>query len=408
MQGLEKVLIIGKVWPEPKSSAAGARMMQLLDFFISKNCDVTFASTANESPFQEDLSKLNIRTQIIQLNDNSFDEFLSTIEPTAVVFDRFMTEEQFGWRVMEQFPNAIRILNSEDLHGLRHARQESIKIDGSLNYVDLFNEKMAREVASIYRSDIALMVSEVEIELLEQHFGIPNHKLVYLPLFAGEMIEESMSYDDRKGFLFIGNYWHEPNWDALRYLKTTIWPLIRASMKDAVIHVYGAYAGQKVMDFHSERDGFIVHGRAEDAMEVTINARVSLVPLRYGAGIKGKIMEAMLAGTPVITSEVGAESMTVNNQLNGTIANDPIEFAKAAIELYQSEEKWLKAQSIGFEIVSTKFNASTYLPNFEMHLSELVKNIQDHRKKDFTSFLIQHQSLLSTKYLSKWIEEKNK
>ena len=408
MQGFEKVLIIGKVWPEPKSSAAGARMMQLLDFFISKNCEVTFASTANESPFQEDLSNLNIRTQTIQLNDNSFDDFLSTIEPTAVVFDRFMTEEQFGWRVMEQFPDAIRILNSEDLHGLRYARQESIKIDGTLNNVDLFNDKMAREVASIYRSDIALMVSEVEIELLEQQFGIPNHKLVYLPLFAGEMIEESMSYNDRKGFLFIGNYWHEPNWDALRYLKITIWPLIRASMKDAVIHVYGAYAGQKVMDFHSERDGFLVHGRTEDALEVTMNARISLVSLRYGAGIKGKVMEAMQVGTPVVTTDVGAESMTVDHRINGTIANDPAEFAKAAIELYQSEEKWLKAQSIGYEIVSTKFNASTYSPSFELNLSDLAQNIKEHRKKDFTSFLIQQQSLLSTKYLSKWIEEKNK
>lgn len=408
MQGFEKVLIIGKVWPEPKSSAAGTRMMQLIDFFQSQNSQIVFASTANESPYQEDLSLLNIETVSIQLNSDAFDEFLKQINPTAVLFDRFMTEEQFGWRVMENCPGAIRILDSEDLHGLRFARHESIKKDGTLDHVELFNEKSIREVASIYRSDLTLLVSEIELELLQTKFGVPKQKLKYLPIFKSESQRDLPSFEERDGFLFIGNFWHEPNWDAVRYLRTTIWPLIRQKMPNAVINVYGAYASQKVTDLDSEKEGFLIHGRAEDAEEVTMKARVSLVPLRFGAGIKGKILEAMHVGTPVLTTSIGAESMTVEGQLNGAIADDPQAFSDEAVKLYTSKSMWEHAQKVGFEMISTKYDADNYLPDFRTELIELAKNIEQHRRLDFTSILLQHQSLLSTKYLSKWIEEKNK
>lgn len=408
MQGFEKVLIIGKVWPEPISSAAGTRMMQLIDFFQSQNCEIIFASTANESSYQEDLSKLNIETASIHLNSDSFDNFLKKVKPNAVIFDRFMTEEQFGWRVMENCPEAIRILDSEDLHGLRFARQESIKKDGTLNHVELFNEKSSREIASIYRCDVSIMISEIEIELLKSKFGIPPHKLKYLPLFSTEKFREIPSFESRKGFLFIGNFWHEPNWDAVRYLKTEIWPRIREKMPEAVVNVYGAYPSQKVTDFHSEKEGFLVHGRAEDAEVVTKNAKISLVPLRFGAGIKGKILEAMQVGTPIITTPIGAEAMTVDNELNGVISNNPQDFADAAVELYNSKPKWENAQQIGFQLALTKYAKDNYLPTLKEELLQLAANLETHRKLDFTSILVQQQSLLSTKYLSKWIEEKNK
>ncbi len=405
MQGVEKVLIIGKVWPEPKSSAAGLRMMQLIEFFQSLGAEVVFASTANESAFQE---KLTIQTKTIQLNSNSFDDFLLDLKPQIVVFDRFMTEEQFGWRVMENCPDALRILNSEDLHCLRFARQESIKRDGTLKHVELFNEKAFREVASIYRCDVSLMVSETEIELLNSVFNVPCTKLYYLPLCVEETNLTTPAFSDRKDFVFIGNFLHEPNWDAIRFLKTDIWPEIRAKMPEAVLNVYGAYPSQKVTDLHNASEGFLVHGRADNALEVIGNAKVCLVPVRFGAGIKGKILDAMKVGTPVVTTSIGAESMTVENRLNGIVADSIIEFATASIELYQNRDEWDKAQKNGFEIVSVKFSKGIYYPQFKSDLIELIREIKEIRKSDFTSLLVQQQSLLSTKFMSKWIEEKNR
>ena len=116
---MKKLLVIGYVWPEPNSSAAGARMLQLLDSFAQQGYAITYASPAQASPHAVDLAELNIDAVEIELNNQSFDEFIQTLEPNAVLFDRFMMEEQFAWRVEKHCPNALRILDTEDLHCLR-------------------------------------------------------------------------------------------------------------------------------------------------------------------------------------------------------------------------------------------------------------------------------------------------
>ena len=123
---MKKLLIIGFVWPEPKSSAAGNRMMQLINLFQNLNYEITFVSTALNIEFSEDLSVLNIKTQQIFLNDASFDLFCTNLSPDMVLFDRFLTEEQFGWRISENCPNAIKILDTTDLHSLRLTRHKAI------------------------------------------------------------------------------------------------------------------------------------------------------------------------------------------------------------------------------------------------------------------------------------------
>ena len=162
----KKLLVIGFVWPEPKSSAAGSRMLQLIDQFQNQGYDVTFASAANTSNHTFDLSRLNINTQAILLNDSSFDVFVKNLNPDVVLFDRFMSEEQYGWRVSEQCPNALRVLDTEDFHGLRKAREVALKQNVEVSITHLQNDITKREIASIYRSDISLMISEAEIDLL--------------------------------------------------------------------------------------------------------------------------------------------------------------------------------------------------------------------------------------------------
>ena len=124
---MPNLLVIGCVWPEPNSSAAGSRMLQLLDFFLSENYEITFVTTAARSEFAVDLEEMNIASEVIQMNHPSFDDLLKRIQPNLVLFDRFMTEEQFGWRVDETCPNAIKILDTEDLHFLRKTRIEAYK-----------------------------------------------------------------------------------------------------------------------------------------------------------------------------------------------------------------------------------------------------------------------------------------
>ena len=178
------LLIIGFVLPEPKSSAAGSRMLQLIRLFQKQGYAITFATTANDSDKAFDLNSIGVKITKIELNNASFDEFVKDLEPDVVVFDRFMTEEQFGWRVAEHCPNTIRILDTEDFHGLRKGRGEAIKNheDFSLKYLQ--NDTTKREIASIYRSDLSLIISEVEIEILTKQLKVDNNLLCYLGLLS--------------------------------------------------------------------------------------------------------------------------------------------------------------------------------------------------------------------------------
>ena len=409
----QHVLIIGFVWPEPNSSAAGGRMVQLISIFKEQGFEVTFASPAMDSDYMVDLNSLGVKKKSIALNCSSFDVFVKELNPSIVLFDRFMIEEQFGWRVAENCPNALRLLDTEDLHCLRLARQKAFKENRPFSTDDLLEEDVAkREIASILRCDVSLMISEYEMELLQTVFKIDSKILYYLPLLLepieDSMIQKSPSFEERNYFVFIGNFLHEPNWNAVQYLKETIWPLIRKQLPEAVLHIYGAYPSQKVLQLHQPKQGFYIMGRADDAQEVVKNARVVLAPLRFGAGIKGKLLEAMQCGTPSVTTTIGAESMCGDLPWNGFVTDNPQVFADKAIELYQEKLLWLKAQKNGFEIVEKRYLKSVFENDFVEHILETQTHLKQHRLHNFMGSMLQHHTLTSTKYMSRWIEEKNR
>jgi len=397
----KKVLIIGKVWPEPKSSAAGIRMMQLIKLIKEAGNEIYFTSTALETEFQSDIKKLGVHVSRIELNNDSFDSYIGGLKPDCVVFDRFMTEEQFGWRVDENCPNALKILNTEDLHFLRDERKHEVQSKKVKS--DLY----LRELTSIYRCDLTLLVSEFERELLMNKYQIPCDLLHYLPLFA-QRNEDLPSFDLRKDFMFIGNFYHEPNWDAVKVLKETVWPMIRKELPEARLNIYGAYPGQKVMDLHNEKEGFIVHGRIDDADRVTKSAKLSLAPLRFGAGIKGKILEAMSNGTPCITTSIGAEAMLMNNEWCGGVSDDWKKFSSLAVELYTKEELWSEAQNNGFNILQKQYRKNLFANAFIEKMDVLQDSLEEVRNLNIVGQLLNQHTMLSNRFMSKWIMEKNK
>lgn len=413
MNQIRKLLIIGFVWPEPNSSAAGGRMMQLISFFNNQGYQITFSSPALDSDFMVDLKDYNVDKKSIALNCTSFDLFIKDLNPDVVLFDRFMIEEQFGWRVAENCPNALRIIDTEDLHCLRLARQKAFKEHRNFVPADLLSEEVAkREIASILRCDLALMISEYEMKLLESIFKIDSALLCYLPFLLEpipeNILEELPSFEEREDFVFIGNFLHEPNWNAVQYLKETIWPLVRKKLPKANLNIYGAYPSQKVLQLHNPKEGFFVKGRALSASEVVLKAKVVLAPLRFGAGLKGKLVEAMQCGTPSVTTSIGAEAMSGDLAWNGFVNDDALDFAESAIQLYQNKIIWLKAQQNGIEIINKRYSKKSHEANFAKQLEFLLSNLNKHRLANFMGELLQHHTLKSTKYMSKWIEEKNK
>jgi len=403
----ESVLIIGFVWPEPQSSAAGARMLQLINLFNEQNWQITFASAAGDSDYMTDLSALNVATVNISLNSDAFDDIVKKLNPSIVLFDRFMTEEQFGWRVATQCPDAMRILDSEDLHCLRQTRHAAFKKGRDFELRELLSADITkREIASMLRCDLTLIISEFEMEILTKLLNVDKELIFYLPLFA-KPSADNPTYEERCDFVFFGNFHHEPNRDAVLYLKHDIWTGIHAKVPQASLHIYGAYPQQRDLQLHKPMDNFFVHGRAADAPEVVKKSRVVLAPLRFGAGIKGKLLEAMQCETPSVTTSIGAEGMNGNLSWNGIIADDTEEFVNAAVGLYNDKVLWNTSSQNGLEIINQRFLKSSFADNVISRIIKIQQNLNEHRINNFTGAMLGFHTMRSTEYLSRWIMEKN-
>lgn len=427
---INTVLVIGYVWPEPNSSAAGTRMLQLIELFLAQDCKVVFASAAALSEHRFDLSSLGITEQAITLNCSSFDQFIAELQPNLVLFDRFFTEEQFGWRVAQVCPNALRVLDTEDLHSLRNIRQQLLRkmqlncstdaerysiTPVNANMEDLYalmveDETAQREIAAIFRCDLSLIISEYEMQLLRRYFLVPEALLFYCPLWidCSGIQSPAVDFSARQHFITIGNFRHEPNWDAVLWLKHQLWPAIRLHLPTAELHIYGAYPPPKATQLHNPKQGFYIKGWAEDAHAVMGKARVCLAPLRFGAGIKGKLIDAMQTGTPSVTTFLGAEAMYDNEPWAGAIADTAEDFIAAAIRLYETPTDWQVSQVQGFEILRRRFGDNGSTARLWIRFLALASDLLIERQRNFVGQMLRNQYHQSLRYKSQWIEAKNR
>lgn len=408
----KNLLIVALNWPEPQATAAGQRMMQLISFFVERDYRVTFSCTKAEQPDALMTEKYRISTRYIVVNDPGFDVFVKALEPDIVIFDRFVAEEQFGWRVAQYAPSALRILDTEDLHSLRSARKEALESGIPYTHTSWLQTDMAkREIAAIFRCDLSLIISLYEMEILLTQVPVPARILLYLPLWAKEIMKRDMhkwpNFQKRADFICIGNGKHAPNTDAFLWLYQSIWPLIRKSLPTARVHIYGAYLPDRIQQLSHSETGFLVHGRIADSHEVMKKSRVNLAPLRFGAGIKGKLVEAMVCGTPSITTTIGIEGLSDASSSCALVSDLPEEFAALAVLLYQQEEVWNTVQDKGVVLINSGYGKKEHSTRLMAALKVIQEDVQSHRAGNFLGTMLQYHTLASTKYLSRWITAKN-
>lgn len=401
----QKLLIIGHVWPQPKASAAGEHMLHLIKLFTDLEYTIHFATAAQQPENYNDLDGVAITTTYVEINNDNFNDYIQELNPDVVLFDRFMVEEQFSWRVKKYCPQAFRILDTEDIHFLRKQRKDILKGEETDNLSDIAK----RELASIYRSDLSLIISEAEIKLLTETYGIPKAILFYLPLLSEAINLASMpNYETRKDVVFVGNFLHEPNWQAVQTLKKEIWPLVRKQNKDIQLHIYGAYAMDKHKQLQNTKEHFYVHGYVEDLDSVLENSRLLIAPLYFGAGQKGKLLKAMQCGTPSVTTTIGAEAMQFGKAWPGLIEDDYNDFTNVLLNLYNQKDHWEEKQRNILPLVNGHFQYETYLKKLRVVLPTLIEKIDLLRSQNVVGEILWHHSLRSTEFMSRWIMEKNK
>jgi len=405
---MKKILVIGYVWPEPNSSAAGSHMMSILRLYKKQNWQVEFATPAQATEHMIDLASEGISSQNIVLNCDSFDTYIRQYQPDIVMFDRFMMEEQFGWRVEKNCPSALKILDTEDLQCLRHARHQAHKSARELRKSDLFSDLAKREIAAILRCDISLIISTYEMKLLINTFKIDSSLLHHLPFMVdlSKYPRKTNTFSERKHFISIGNFRHAPNWDMVLYLQK-IWPLIKKQIPGAKLHIYGSYPPPKATALHNPKTGFLIKGWAKDAFTVMQQSRICLAPIRFGAGIKGKLLDAMIMQTPSITTSLGSEGMHKEEPWPGVITDDIITFAKAAVKLYHDEQAWLDAQQKATLLLHARYDSEVLGKALLTKIEEIEESLAQHRLNNFTGAMLKHHTMMSTKYMSQWIAAKN-
>jgi len=401
------LLVIGKVWPEPQSSAAGWRILQIIAAFKNSGYKIHFGSVAKQGPFSADLKSLDIQEDYLQLNDPSFNAYIQQLAPEIVLFDRFTSEEQFGWRIKEYSPETIQILDTEDLHGLRDARELAYKQGQMMTNADLQSPLLLRELSSIYRCDLSLMISAFEMDLLQTVCQVPASLLHYLPLLSDVETVDDKDFEARQHFISLGNFLHAPNLNSVEVLYRDIWPGIRKALPNAQMHIYGAYTPDRIKQLHQPAKGFLIMDRAKDAREVMAKARVCLAPLQFGAGQKGKLLLAMECGTPSVTTPIGAEGMQQEEVWPGFVADNNASFIAAAIDLYSDLSQWTTAQQEASRLLK-QYRSAEHLQGFKEQLLHLKTNIKEIRAANFTGALLRQNAMQTTRYMSLYIEAKNR
>eukprot|EP01080_Neovahlkampfia_damariscottae_P002998 gene2998-5008_t len=402
-------------------SAAGVRTYKILELLksLDKNASITYITPQKENsgfarelkPFSEAIS--------IQINDsNLFKEKLQDINPTICVYDTFVSEEFYGWMVHENFPEALKILDTQDLRTLRKFRHKTILNDENISLKDLSHltpstnsfehDLLFREMAAMLRCDLNFIVSTYEYNLLINQFKFPKSKLEIASFFYENPDEiKQLSFDEKLDFFTIGNFNHEPNVDSINYLKQNIWPKIQKKLPKSKLFIYGALPKEKDFQLHSEEENFLIKGELKDLSKIQKH-RVQIAPLRFGAGIKGKISDGWYYGIPCVTSFIGSEGMTLKNKFGGEICWNDDEFVKRSIGLYKNEKRWNQKQQNGFEILKNMFNSEINTKTLKTRLENILNNLNNERNEDIYQHVLWNSSMKVTEMKSKYIMEKNK
>lgn len=366
----KRVLVADTRIPCPDQDSGSLRMLNLLRIFQQLGFKVTFLpdNQLRPSPYTETMQELGIECLyhpfIGQVGD-----FLRQRggEFDLIVLSRVEIGEKMLADCRAATPSTFVIFDTVDLHFLRNQREADLS--GS-NEKRLAAEGMrASELEIASRCDAVIVVSPVEKQLLEAE--LPRTRVAIVSNIH-EVRPTATLFTGRRDFVFIGGFEHPPNVDAMEWFCAKIMPKIVAEIPEAVLHIIGSKMPEKIRALANAN--VIAHGHVENIAPFFDSCVLSVAPLRYGAGVKGKINQSMSLGVPVVSTTIGAEGMYLAHEQNILVADTAEEFAAQVVRLHRDPALWDRLSRKGMENVQEHFSfaaAKTNLKDLLQHLEVL-------------------------------------
>ena len=391
-----KLLIIAHLWPESNTTAAGEHLLALIQSFKNANYQVHLGCTADKTSLGDSFSEDDVKVHKIALNCNSFDELLLDLRPEVVLFDRFISEEQFGWRVYKNLPQCYTLLNTEDLHSLRLSRSKGR--EEKWETTDTFK----REIASFYRVDKVLIISREEINKLTALLPSISSKLIYVPLIIHR--RELANTINRKpwSFVFFGSGKHPGNAATLQRI-IEMWPNMLKIQPESSLIIFGAYYPESLINKVNKLKQVSFRGWVEDLDTILLNYQFLLSPTPFGAGLKGKVLQSINNGLICLCSSLASEGIDVESRSQLMHLNREREYLNTIENINNNSEILEKEQSIQFELLDhfSDFSNDSWIANLTKErnskTSEILKQVMRHSTINSTENLGKYLTLKTNK-----------
>lgn len=263
-------------------------------------------------------------------------------------------------------PKAKIVFHAADLCFVREQREADLKQDAALRKSAAQTKK--QELDLIRRVDHLVVISDKEKEFITAEVGRATPVSSFTCLYS-KCLDAPMPFENRNGVLFIGVFGHRPNVDAVLWFVREVWPLVREKNPDMVFHVVGNYAPPEIQELDG-KDGIIIEGFVKDLDPLLASVRLAVAPLRYGAGIKGKIGTTMGSGVPNVCTSIATEGMGIENEKQALVADSPESFAAAVLRLHSDAALWQKLSLAGLAMVKAQYSEDAGTRQFEQVLRE--------------------------------------
>jgi GT2 family glycosyltransferase len=339
----KNILVIDHHLPMPDRDSGSLRMFQILKILHRLGHRVTFLpdNLADMPPYTCELQKRGIQVVHHPYVKRVRDYLMSHGAMfDVVVLSRCDFARKHIADVRLHAPQSRIIFDTVDLHYLREQREAQLTQDPDVRRKA--QERQLLEDYLIKEADETWVVSPIEQQMLQENWP---HKSIQLVSNIVDVTGPVTPFALRRDWLFIGGFQHRPNIDAVLFFVEEIYPLVCDRLPDTKFYIIGDKAPPEIVALASDR--IIVAGLQRNVRSFFDSVRLSVAPLRFGAGIKGKINQSMAFGVPVVATSIAVEGMNLADHEHVLVADEPQDFARALIELYESEELWKRLSQNG-------------------------------------------------------------